>query len=118
MAPATYTAEATILIDPRRLQLFQGATFAESQIDSPSALESQIELVKSEPVALSVIRDLRLAEDPEFVGSKGGSEGLLGFVSRFFSSNKPSEALSETEATTAALGVLSRNLTVKSCGDF
>ena len=35
-APPTYTADATILIDPRRVQLFQGATFGESQIDSHS----------------------------------------------------------------------------------
>ena len=53
MAPPTYTADATVLIDPRRVQLFQGATFAEGQMDTP-ALESQIELVKSEPVALRV----------------------------------------------------------------
>ena len=71
MAPPTYTAEATIVIDPRRVQLFPKATFSEGQIDSPSALESQIELVKSEPVALSVINDLRLAEDPEFCTAAG-----------------------------------------------
>src|SRR6202048_268053 len=62
MAPPTYTAEATVVIDPRRVQLFPKATFSEGQIDSP-ALEGEIELVKSEPVALSVIKDLGLAED-------------------------------------------------------
>jgi hypothetical protein len=36
LAPPTYTAEATITIDPRRVQLFPKATFAEGQIDSPS----------------------------------------------------------------------------------
>ena len=115
MAPPIYTAEATIIIDPRRVQLFPGATFAEGQIDSPS-LESQIELVKSEVVALSVIRDLRLAEDPEFVGSKSGSGGVLGTVLRIFSSEKPSEAPSEIEATGATLGALSRNLNVSRVG--
>jgi polysaccharide biosynthesis transport protein len=115
-APVTYTAQATITIDPRRVQLFQGATFAESQVDSPSAFESQIELVKSEAVALSVIRDLRLAEAPDFVGSKSGPGGVLGFVSHFFSSRKPSDVLSEIEATRAAVEVLSKNLIVHRVG--
>src|SRR5262245_17587203 len=53
-APTTYTAEAMIAIDPRRVQLFQGATFAETQVDSHAAFESQIELIKSDPVATSV----------------------------------------------------------------
>ena len=83
MAPATYTAEATVVIDPRRVQLFPKATFSEGQIDSP-ALESEIELVKSEPVALSVIDDLGLAKDPEFSGSLGVFGAVLGFASQFF----------------------------------
>src|SRR5262249_16995066 len=114
--PVTYTAEATLIIDPRRVQLFQGAAFAEGQVDSPSALESQIELAKSEAVALSVIRDLRLAEDPEFVRSEDGPGGVLGIISHFSSSIKPSKTLSEIEATHVALGVLSNNLTVNRVG--
>src|SRR5262245_28421644 len=52
-----YIAEATILIDPRKVQLFPGATFAEGGVDS-STLESQIELLKSERVGLEVIKKL------------------------------------------------------------
>jgi succinoglycan biosynthesis transport protein ExoP len=84
MAPPTYTAESMIVIDPRRVQLFPKATFSEGQIDSP-ALESEIELVKSEPVALSVINDLGLAKDPEFFsGSQGVFGAVPGFASHFF----------------------------------
>src|SRR5262249_19682618 len=114
MAPPTYTAESTIVIDPRRVQLFPKATFSEGQIDSP-ALESEIELVKSEPVTLSVIKDLGLAKDHEFLGPKNIFGVVLGFASHFFSSSKPT-VLSESEATTAALEVLSKNLTVKRVG--
>ena len=114
MAPPTYTAEATIVIDPRRVQLFPKATFSEGQIDSP-ALESEIELVKSEPVALSVIKDLGLAKDHEFLGPKNIFGVVLEFALHFFSSSKPT-VLSESEATTAALEVLSKNLTVKRVG--
>jgi polysaccharide biosynthesis transport protein len=114
LAPPTYTAESTIVIDPRRVQLFPKATFSEGQIDSP-ALESEIELVKSEPVALSVIKDLGLAKDPEFLGPQNIFGVVLRFASDFFSSSKPT-VLSESEATGAALGVLSKNLAVKRVG--
>ena len=114
IAPPTYTAEATIVIDPRRVQLFLKATFLEGQIDLP-ALESEIELVKSEPVALSVIKDLGLAKDHEFLGPQNIFGVVLGFASHFFSFSKPT-VLSESEATTAALGVLSKNLAVKRVG--
>src|SRR5262245_15823288 len=114
LAPPTYTAESTIVIEPRRVQLFPKATFSEGQIDSP-ALESEIELVKSEPVALSVIKDLGLAKDHEFLGPKNIVGVVLGFALHLFSSSKPT-VLSESEATTTALEVLSKNLTVKRVG--
>jgi polysaccharide biosynthesis transport protein len=115
MAPPTYTAESTVVIDPRRVQLFPKATFSEGQIDSP-ALEGEIELVRSEPVALSVINDLGLAKDPEFLGPQGIFGAVLEFASHFFPSSKPNKLLSESEASSAALGVLSKNLAVKRVG--
>src|SRR5262249_58376997 len=93
MAPPTYTAESTIVLDPRRVQLFPKATFSESQIDPP-ALESEIELVKSEPVALSVIKDLGLAKDPEFSGPQGIFGVVHEFASHFFPASKPNKPLS------------------------
>ena len=75
-APPTYTADASILIDLRRVQDFKGATFAEGDMDAP-ALESQVELVKSEPVALAVIKQLRLADDAEFLSSNAGLPEVL-----------------------------------------
>jgi len=104
MAPPTYTAESTIVTDPRRVQLFPQATFSEGQIDPP-ALESEIELVKSEPVALSVINDLGLAKDPEFLGPQSVFGAVRGFASHFFLASKPNKPLSESEATRAAQGV-------------
>ena len=115
IAPPTYTAEATIVIDPRRVQLFPKATFSEGQIDQPG-LESEIELVKSDPVALSAINALGLAKDPEFLRSRGALGAVLGFASHLFSVRKPTKPLSESEATKIALGVLSKNLSVKRVG--
>ena len=115
MTPPTYTAETTIVIDPRRVQLFPRAPFSEGQLNSP-ALETEIELLKSEPVALSVVNELGLAKDPEFLRQQSPFGPVLEFVSHFLSTSKPNEPLSESEAAKAALGVLLKNLTVKRVG--
>src|SRR5215510_11933799 len=115
MAPSNYTAEARIVIDPLRVQLFPKAMFSESQYDW-SALDSEIELVKSEPVMLPVINSLGLAKDPEFLNSPGVLGQLLGFASSLFSLVKPTKPLSESEARKVALTVLSKNLWVGRVG--
>jgi polysaccharide biosynthesis transport protein len=115
MAPPTYTAEARIVIDPRRVQLFEKTTFSEGQIDQP-ALESEIELVKSEPVALSVINALGLAKDPEFLRPPGIFGEVLGLASHLVSVIKPIKPLSESEATKAARRVLLKYLSVARVG--
>jgi polysaccharide biosynthesis transport protein len=111
IAPSTYTAESRIVIDPRRVQLFPKATFSEGQVDA-AALDSEIELVKSDPVGLSVINGLGLAKDPEFLKSPGVLALLLDFASPLFSLVKPTNPLSESQATKVALTVLSKNLLV------
>src|SRR5262249_31609372 len=63
----------------------------------------------------SVINDLGLTKDPEFLRPQNIFGVMLGFASHFFSSSKPT-VLSESEATRAALEVLSKNLAVKRVG--
>ena len=41
------------------------------------AVESQVEVLKSESIALAVIKQLHLTEDPEFTGGGGGLIGTL-----------------------------------------
>ena len=115
LSPPVYTAEATIVVDPRRVQLFPKATFSEGQIDSP-ALESEIELVKSEPVALAVINKLGLAKDPQFLKPQSFFGIVRSYASHLFSFGQTQQPLSDSEATRAAIGVLSKNLTVKRVG--
>src|SRR5262249_59651558 len=77
--PQSFTAKARLIIDTRRLQTLQQQPAAlDTPIDS-SNVESQVELLKSENVGLSVIKDLRLAESPEFSGSDGGLIGTVLF---------------------------------------
>src|ERR1700722_14900998 len=70
-AAPTYTATATLLIDTHNFDIVQQpAVSIEMPIGAMGAMESQIELLKSDEVALSVIKKLRLWEDPRFVGDE------------------------------------------------
>ena len=64
-------------------------------------VETQVEILKSENIGLSVIKDLKLTEDPEFVGSGGGLVGnILGLLTS-------SKVQSDTELTRQVLGTVS-----------
>jgi len=93
-----YKATATVGIDTAKFQLFQPV--GELSIESSAAVESQLEILKSEKVALEVIKDLHLADE----GPQGG--GLFG----------PSKSLPEFERTRQILAVLQKHLTIKRLG--
>src|SRR5258706_7073057 len=67
-AAPRYTADALILIDNKRVRAVEDAY----DINTPgsdaasSVVDSQVEVVKSENVATSVVRKLDLLSDPEF----------------------------------------------------
>jgi polysaccharide biosynthesis transport protein len=64
--PANYSATATLQMDPRKFQLFQQPGNLGDQGIANAPMESQLEALKSENLALKVIDDLHLADDPEF----------------------------------------------------
>jgi polysaccharide biosynthesis transport protein len=110
----SYTATADLLIDTTRVQLFQQQSmFSDLPIDT-GTVESQVEILKSDSLALAVIKKLDLAHDPEF-GSAGG--GLIGTVLHsllgLFASNGPE---SEFALTRHAVGVLQSRLNVVRIG--
>jgi polysaccharide biosynthesis transport protein len=97
VAAPKFLAQASILIDTRKTQLFQQqSVVGDSTIDS-SAVDSQIEVLKSEAIAAAVVKQLHLTEDPEFVGSK---PGILGSILSYLRSatTPPSEADLEQRA--------------------
>src|SRR5262245_27362172 len=69
-APTIYTATATIMIEPRKSPLSQ--TLGGDPPTDASWFESQIGILKSQNVAAYVVKQLRLAEDPEFIRSGDG----------------------------------------------
>src|SRR3981081_4074491 len=79
--PKRFSSMAEMVIDSRKTQLLQqqNPMGIEAPVDS-AMVDSQVEIMKSESIALAVIKDLRLKENSEFVGSSGGlSSAVLNF---------------------------------------
>jgi polysaccharide biosynthesis transport protein len=104
---AKFIATATVFIDNRKYQMFQHQSMVgDTSIDS-YAMESQIEILKSENIALAVVRKLHLAEDPEFGSPKPGLIGtILG----------SSQIASDFARERRALAVLGSQLTARRIG--
>jgi polysaccharide biosynthesis transport protein len=76
-----YMAQASIIIDTRKVQAFQPQSMiSEAPIDAP-AVESQVEIIKSDNIARSIIKTMKLADDPE-LSRYGG--GLIGNALYYF----------------------------------
>src|SRR5437764_2186196 len=70
--PPSFSAFAKMIIDTRKVQLFQQqSVMGDLGIDSV-AVESQVEILKSQNIALSVVKENHLTENPDFVESHGG----------------------------------------------
>lgn len=113
-AAPLFTSTASMVIDTRKVQLFQQqSVLGDIAVDS-ATVETQVEILKSENISLAVIRDLHLIEDPEFSSSGGGLLGAaIGIISSIFSDKR---APSEFELTRKALERFAKNRTVKRLG--
>ena len=110
--PSRYTATALLLIESHKVQLFQQQSpmGVDLPIDS-SEVDSQVEVLKGENIALSVIKDLHLIDDPEFMDPSGSLFGkLIGGIRELFSRGEP---ISEFLSTRRAVEQLEDHLTVK-----
>ena len=115
--PPSYTAKAKLIIDSRKFNLLpvqQQAVWGDFPLDT-AAVDSQVEVLKSENVAVSVIKNLHLMQNPEFIAPSGGLMGaIVGFISNpigpiaGFISNPAgsSEPTSEFELMRQAVGAL------------
>ncbi|MET4118629.1 succinoglycan biosynthesis transport protein ExoP [Bradyrhizobium sp. JR1.5] len=113
-AAPQFTSTASMVIDTRKVQLFQQQSMLGDIAVDSATVETQVEILKSENISLAVIRDLHLTEDPEFTGSGGGLLGaVIGSVTGLFSAG---HASSEFELTRKALERFANNRTVKRLG--
>ncbi|MCK1362231.1 polysaccharide biosynthesis tyrosine autokinase [Bradyrhizobium sp. 199] len=106
-AEPLFTSTASMVIDTRKVQLFQQQSVLGDVAIDAAAVETQVEILKAENISLSVIRDLHLVEDPEFTGTGGGLLGsVVSFVGSLFSE---SNAVSEYEQVRKALRRFEKN---------
>ncbi|WP_342733660.1 polysaccharide biosynthesis tyrosine autokinase [Bradyrhizobium sp. B117] len=115
-APRQYTSTANLIIDSRKINMLQqqSSPTADAPIES-AMIDSQVEILKSETIALAVIKDLRLVDDPEFTGGSSGLiSNLLGTVTGLFAG--PSAPASDYSLTRQALQRFQSKLTVKRLG--
>jgi succinoglycan biosynthesis transport protein ExoP len=112
--PPSFTAQATMIIDTHKVNVFQKQSIIDDlPVDSP-AVESQVEILRSENVALSVIKQLHLDQDPEFVGAGGGLLGnLFALVGDWIGEAAPP---SEFELSRRAARAFADRLAVKRVG--
>jgi succinoglycan biosynthesis transport protein ExoP len=66
-----YTASASILIDRGNKEVIEQLTSASALVDDESTILSEVELLKSDTIALSVVDKLNLLSDPVFMSSGG-----------------------------------------------
>jgi succinoglycan biosynthesis transport protein ExoP len=68
ITPAQYSATATLLIDSSTLRVLQNQQQPQGDIPLDTIrVGSQVEILASDKIALAVIKELKLADDPEFV---------------------------------------------------
>ncbi len=80
ITPTRYTAVATMVIDTRKVQLFQQqSVLGDTQVDA-GTVQTQVEILNSENISLAVIRELDLIQDPEFRSLKGVFGALVAYI--------------------------------------
>ena len=72
-----YTGRATLIIDAPKIQLVQSQPPAGDSAMSSATVDTQIEILNSDDIAFSVIKELRLDEDPEFISPRPGIRGTI-----------------------------------------
>lgn len=109
----SYTAQTLMMIDTGRPQILQQQGFGDPVVDS-GLVDSQVEILKSAKISLAVIKELHLAEDPEFVSRGSGLlRTLTGLISSFCGSSEPK---SEFQLTRCSAEVFADKLTVRQIG--
>lgn len=114
LSPSKYTAQADMVIDTKRITWAQSEMATENHPVEDAAVESEIETTKSEKVATAVARQLRLTEDPEFIGT--GDSLKYRILSLIKLNSAPDPAPTQQELMRRVLLTLKSNLQVTRLG--
>jgi succinoglycan biosynthesis transport protein ExoP len=114
LAPRKYTAQADMIIDTKRIRFTQSELDTENRNIEDASVESEIETTRSERVAIAVVKQLHLTEDPEFVGI---GQGLRHRIFALFGlGSEPEPERSNEQILRQAVDVLKGNLRVTRLG--
>lgn len=90
LAKPMYTANARIMMDTRQTQVLDKDSGTNSALIDTGYVDSQVEVINSDDLILSIVRRLRLTEDPEFNGSNPGLLAVVtGKIMSVFESGEP-----------------------------
>lgn len=111
LASPMYTASSRILMDTRQTQVVDKDSGIPNTLIDPGFVDSQVEILTSDDLILSVVRKLKLTQDPEFIGFNTGlMPFIMSMVSYVVGSDGPPSA-GKLERT--AVQALQKNLKVE-----
>jgi uncharacterized protein involved in exopolysaccharide biosynthesis/Mrp family chromosome partitioning ATPase len=112
IASPRYTASSMLLFEIRTSEPLQQQGAANEAVAS-AFVDSQVEVLKSDDIARSVVKRLNLLSDPEFRPPPGIVGTIIGFISRIFGAAPDS---SEADQIARAARKLKADLTIKRTG--
>jgi uncharacterized protein involved in exopolysaccharide biosynthesis/Mrp family chromosome partitioning ATPase len=118
-----YSATTRLVMDPEQGKIASQDAFTGTVIIEAAEIASQVEIVKSESIARSVIEKLNLIEDPELGGGASWKsfiqDALHGIISRFTRSSEsaaPKTAPSEDDRMRRTMAAFLSHVTVNRVG--
>lgn len=110
-ATPMYTANARILMDTRQTQVLDKDSAQSNALIDTGFVDSQVEIIQSDDMILSIVRRLKLTDDPEYNGSAPGLPALvIGKLMSLLASDGPA---SKDKIERNAVETIQRNLKVE-----
>src|ERR1700733_2530855 len=111
MIPKQYTAEAAILIQPQRTQVSDLQAISSDSTDISSLIRTQIDIVRSQSLAISVVKALKLQTNAEFAPHDGLMARIEAFILKIVRQRpEPAQPIAPDDAVQIAAGILSGKL--------
>jgi polysaccharide biosynthesis transport protein len=112
MTPPLYSAQAELLLDTGRIQVVKESILGDEL--NWQMIDSQIEILKSDNLALTIVKSLHLTQDPEFMAL---ARGPIGIARNLISNPFMAKPKFEPDPTRLAMEVFGHQLTVSRVGD-
>jgi succinoglycan biosynthesis transport protein ExoP len=111
MIPKQYTAEAAILIQPQRTQVSDLQAISTDSTDISSLIRTQIDIVRSQSLAINVVKALNLQANAEFAPHAGLTARIKALILKIARQpSAPAVAMAPEDAIQIAAGTLSGKL--------